>query len=242
MAQYTTGEIAKLCGITVRTVQYYDARGILTPSALSEGGRRLYSQADLEKMKVVCLLRELDIPIRSVQELLQEKNSREVITLLLSQQEKALSQEIAEKQRKKDKLIRLRQGIECAQDFSFQTIGDIAHRMENKKKLDQIHWTMVLTGIPFTIMEWTAILLWILHGNWWLFAAYLPLAVAYGALVSRYYFRRVSYICPQCHKIFRPGFWEAFFARHTPSLRKLHCPDCGYYGFCVETVAEKEDS
>ncbi len=39
MAQYTTGEIAKLCGITVRTVQYYDTRGILTPSALSEGGR-----------------------------------------------------------------------------------------------------------------------------------------------------------------------------------------------------------
>lgn len=54
MSQYTTGEIAKLCGVTVRTVQYYDARGILIPSALSEGGRRLYSEDDLKRLKVIC--------------------------------------------------------------------------------------------------------------------------------------------------------------------------------------------
>lgn len=42
MSKYTTGEIAKLCGVSVRTVQYYDTRNILTPSELTEGGRRLY--------------------------------------------------------------------------------------------------------------------------------------------------------------------------------------------------------
>ena len=57
MSQYTTGEIAKLCAVTVRTVQYYDKRGILVPSALSEGGRRLYSDDDLSRMKVICFLR-----------------------------------------------------------------------------------------------------------------------------------------------------------------------------------------
>ena len=50
MAQYTTGELAKECGITVRTVQFYDQRGILVPSALTEGGRRLYSEEDLKKL------------------------------------------------------------------------------------------------------------------------------------------------------------------------------------------------
>ena len=51
MSQYTTGEIAKLCGVSVRTVQYYDSRNILTPTALSEGGRRLYSEQDLQKLR-----------------------------------------------------------------------------------------------------------------------------------------------------------------------------------------------
>ena len=50
MSKYTTGEIAKLCGVSVRTVQYYDERGILIPSELSEGGRRLYSEDDYKKI------------------------------------------------------------------------------------------------------------------------------------------------------------------------------------------------
>ena len=66
MSKYTTGEIAKLCGVTVRTVQYYDTRGILSPSELSEGGRRLYSEDDLKQMRVICFLRELDLPINSI--------------------------------------------------------------------------------------------------------------------------------------------------------------------------------
>ncbi len=31
---YTTGELAALCGVTVRTVQYYDARGMILPTAV----------------------------------------------------------------------------------------------------------------------------------------------------------------------------------------------------------------
>lgn len=48
MSKYTTGELAKLCNVSVRTVQYYDSRNILVPSELSEGGRRLYSE-EIEK-------------------------------------------------------------------------------------------------------------------------------------------------------------------------------------------------
>ncbi|MET3634891.1 DNA-binding transcriptional MerR regulator [Streptococcus porcorum] len=43
---YSTGELAKLAGVSVRTVQYYDQRGILVPSELTEAGRRIYSDRD----------------------------------------------------------------------------------------------------------------------------------------------------------------------------------------------------
>lgn len=42
---YTTGDLAKLAGVSVRTVQYYDKRGILSPSDLTEGGRRIYGES-----------------------------------------------------------------------------------------------------------------------------------------------------------------------------------------------------
>ena len=66
MSQYTTGQIAKLCGVTVRTVQYYDDRGLLIPSELTEGGRRLYSEEDLKRLQVICFLRSLEsYPVQS---------------------------------------------------------------------------------------------------------------------------------------------------------------------------------
>ena len=76
MSKYTTGELAKLAGVTVRTVQYYDSRGILTPSELTEGGRRLYSEDDLKLLKVICFLREVDLPIDAISKILKEEHPR----------------------------------------------------------------------------------------------------------------------------------------------------------------------
>ena len=81
MSMYTTGEIAKLCGVSVRTVQYYDTRDILVPSELSEGGRRLYSEEDLKRMKIICFLRDLDMPINTISQLFTEEHPENVIDL-----------------------------------------------------------------------------------------------------------------------------------------------------------------
>ena len=93
MSQYTTGEMAKACGVTVRTVQYYDTRGILTPSALSEGGRRLYDDGDLQKLKVICFLREIGLSIDVIGQLFSEEHPENVIEVLLEQQEQELRTE-----------------------------------------------------------------------------------------------------------------------------------------------------
>ena len=84
---YTTGEIAKLCHVSVRTVQYYDDRGILTPSALTEGGRRLYSEDDIKRMHIICFLRETGLPINSIAALLADEKPESIISILLEQQE-----------------------------------------------------------------------------------------------------------------------------------------------------------
>ena len=234
MSKYTTGELAKLCGVTVRTVQYYDTRGILIPSELSEGGRRLYSEGDLKRMNIICFLRGLDIPIDAISQILKEEHPEKVISLLIEQQEKALADEISEKQGKLEKLRELKNGLKNKAAYSLESIGDIAVVMESRKKMKKLHRMMILTGIPVTALQWFSIIFWILRGVWWPFIVWLLVAAVWGTLVSLYYFTHIKYICPECHEVFRPAFKEAFWANHTPTARKLTCTACGCKGFCVE--------
>lgn len=238
MSKYTTGEVAKLCSVTVRTVQYYDTRGILIPSELSEGGRRLYSEEDLKKMRVICFLRELDFPISGIKKLLQEKEPEKVIDVLIAQQEDLLSKEINEKREQLDKLHRLKKELDSIDSFSVESIGDIAHIMENSKKLRRMRVMMVAWGIIAECFEVSSIILWIKTGLWIPSVVGLAVFVGICVWISMYYFKSVAYICPQCHHIFKPKFKESFWAYHTMKTRRLRCPECGEKSMCVETYSE----
>lgn len=241
MSKYTTGEIAKLCGVSVRTVQYYDSRNILVPSELSEGGRRLYSEDDLKRMRIICFLREAGLPINSIGELFAEEHPEKIISILLDQHEQTLREELEEQQNKLSIVETIKRELKEVKNFSVESIGDIAFVMKNKNKLRKMRWLMVLTGIPVTALQWVSIVLWITHGLWWLFAIWACVAIPWGIIVSINYFKRVAYICPECHEVFKPRFREVFWAYHTPKMRRLTCPKCGHKGLCVEVYAEKED-
>ena len=240
MSQYTTGEIAKLCGVTVRTIQYYDTRGILTPSDLTEGGRRLYSEDDVRRCRIICFLREIGLSIDTIGKLLMEDDPGSVIEILLSQQEKLLEDEIGERREKLAQLDGLRRGLKSVEHFSVESIGDIANTMKNKNKLHRFRWFMVLTGIPIAVLQWAGILLWALKGVWWVFVVWAVAAIPFAIFLSRYYYKKIDYICPQCHTVFKPSFKEFTFSTHTATTRKLTCTCCGHKGFCVETWAGDE--
>lgn len=240
MSKYTTGEIAKLCEVSVRTVQYYDARGILVPSTLSEGGRRLYSEEDVKRLRIICFLRKTGLPIGSIAQLLKEEDPGSVIEILLDQQEQLLRQEIAECDQQLETLFGIRRGMKSIERFSVESIGDIAHQMSNRKKLFKLRAFMLGAGLGMEAVEIVLLILSIKTGNWWIFALGMCLVnVPLGVWVSAVYMKRTAYICPQCHEVFVPGFWENFWAYHTPRARKLTCPHCGHKGMCVETYREE---
>lgn len=239
MSKYTTGEIAKLCGVSVRTVQYYDSREILMPSELSDGGRRLYSENDLKKMKVVCYLREIGFSINDVKKLLNESNSKKVISFIVKRQRELLESEISEKKAQLLKVENVLSGITNSEDFSLEKICDMENVMEDKKALRKFRTNLLLQGIGIDIVQILAIALWVVKGIWIPFAIVMPIVVIWAIFISRWYFNKVNYICPECGAIFKPKFKEAFFAGHTTNTRKLTCPNCGKKSFCLETTKEK---
>lgn len=239
MSKYTTGELAKLCGVTVRTVQYYDGRGILVPSALSEGGRRLYSEADLRRMQIICFLRELGLPINAIGQLLDEDSPENVLEILLEQQTQVLREEIEDRQDKLERLELLRRELRNVANPDIETVGDIANLMKNRKKLKRMRRNIFLIGIPVEAVEIFTLVYGALSGCWWPFAVGLVLEAIAAVWLSIYYYRTVAYICPQCHGVFKPTFGQMFWARHTPTTRKLKCTACGHKGFCVETVSSE---
>ncbi|MBO5097296.1 MAG: MerR family transcriptional regulator [Agathobacter sp.] len=237
---YTTGEVAKLCGVSVRTVQYYDTRNILIPSELSEGGRRLYSEEDVKRMKIICFLRDAGISINNIEELLSEDAPDKVISILIEQQEKLLEEELRERQGKLNLLGQMKKELKSIEHFSVESIGDIAYAMENRKNMQKLHAILLISGIPIGILQWGSIIYGIATGIWWPVVVYLIAVVPYGFWISNYYFKRVAYICPECHAVFEPNFKEAFWANHTPTLRKLTCTSCGHKGFCIEIYKKEE--
>lgn len=235
MSNYTTGELAKLAGVTVRTVQYYDSRGILIPSDFSEGGRRLYTENDLKKLRIICFLRDLGLSLNHVGDILEADNAPKVINLLLEEQKKTLETEVAERKNQLDRIDGIQTEMKNIANFSVENLGDVAYVMENKKKMKKVYSVILGIGLVLDGLELGAFIYAIKTGNWWLFAGVLLLMLIVLFPLMEFYHKYTVYICPECHEVFKPKKAEWFWANHTPKTRKLTCPCCSYKGFCVET-------
>ena len=82
----TVGEVAKKMGTTVRTLQYYDKEELLSPSAESEGGRRLYTDKDLVTLHQILSLKSLGFSLDDIKRcLISLETPTEVATALTEQ-------------------------------------------------------------------------------------------------------------------------------------------------------------
>ncbi|MFZ2537871.1 MAG: MerR family transcriptional regulator [Oscillospiraceae bacterium] len=63
-------EVAKLTGLTVRTLHYYDEIGLLKPSKITKAGYRLYDEEALATLQQILFFRELDFPLNEIKEIM----------------------------------------------------------------------------------------------------------------------------------------------------------------------------
>ena len=72
MDEYTVGEVARLSGVSVRTLHHYDSIGLLSPGTRSASGYRLYREADLRQLRQVLFYRELDFGLDEIAAILAD--------------------------------------------------------------------------------------------------------------------------------------------------------------------------
>jgi len=79
---YTISELAKLAGISTRTLRYYDEINLISPSFVNDAGYRLYDQQAVDTLQQVLFYRELKLDLKTIQRLLSEAdgNVNEVLT------------------------------------------------------------------------------------------------------------------------------------------------------------------
>lgn len=71
------GALAKLAGVTVRTLHHYDEIGLLVPSERTAAGYRSYTDADVARLQRILFYRELELPLDRIHALLSDPEADE---------------------------------------------------------------------------------------------------------------------------------------------------------------------
>lgn len=135
MNLWTTGEVAKQRGISVRTLRYYDQIKLLKPSFRDENGKRFYAEEDLIKLEKIIILKKLSLPLDDIHEVLEKLTYKQILMShynYLREQQAKLEMSISHT----TSLIHM---LDLNEQLSWEKISTIVYHAEennNKKWLD----------------------------------------------------------------------------------------------------------
>ena len=106
---YTAGEIARIAGVSLRTIRYYDTKGLLSPISHSEAGYRYYDKSSLSLLQRILMLKYLDFSLEQIQRMIAAQETNALDQQAILEQQKSLLLQ------KKERLEQLISTIELAQ-------------------------------------------------------------------------------------------------------------------------------
>lgn len=72
--EYTINQLAKLAGVSTRTLRYYDQCGLLPPKAVRSNGYRIYGETEVNRLQQILFYRELGVDLSEIGRILAEKD------------------------------------------------------------------------------------------------------------------------------------------------------------------------
>ena len=79
--EYTVNKLAKLAGISTRTLRYYDELGILKPARINSSGYRIYGEAEVDILQQILFFRELNVSLENIKKIITSRDFDRTETL-----------------------------------------------------------------------------------------------------------------------------------------------------------------
>lgn len=121
----TVGQLAKKMGTTVRTLQYYDKEGVLSPTTESEGGRRLYTSKDMIKLHQIQSLKTLGFTLKEIKDKIVSLETPSEVAMVLNEQSRAIQQKINQLSESVIAIEMLKSEVLQMQTVDFEKYADI---------------------------------------------------------------------------------------------------------------------
>lgn len=127
---YSSGEFAARAHVSLRTVRYYDRIGLLSPSAHSDAGARLYNDADLGRMQQILLYKYLGFSLDDIREMTMAGADQHFLLETMRVQQKLVQERIGQMQAVAEALSStmsaLKKGQEVDYDHMLALIDSVA--------------------------------------------------------------------------------------------------------------------
>lgn len=79
--EYSINKLAKLAGVSTRTLRYYDEIKLLSPDRVSSNGYRVYGQKEVDLLQQILFYRELGVPLDEIRKIIRHREYDGIIAL-----------------------------------------------------------------------------------------------------------------------------------------------------------------
>jgi MerR family Zn(II)-responsive transcriptional regulator of zntA len=113
-ADFSSGDLARATGNTVRTIRFYEEEGLLVPAVVSDGGHRRYTEDDLERLRLITDLRELGLSLCEIKSILELRSGCHSAAEFAMRFQEVVGTHLEEAQRRLERLRRMRREMVAA--------------------------------------------------------------------------------------------------------------------------------
>ncbi|KRL27845.1 transcriptional regulator, MerR family [Limosilactobacillus frumenti DSM 13145] len=231
---YSSGQLAKQCHVSVRTVQYYDRQGLLHATRTAHNHRQ-YQQADLLRLQQIITYRQLGFSIKDIKELLDSQDNIPVLQALIKKQQQVTRQILQQSQLQIENLSFMEKHLDHFGVLPQHWDQNLNFNLQQSHKLHRFRSKMLIRGAVVDLLLWGSLAVVVWQGvsiSWFIVGLVISLLLCLE--ITWAYYHHARYLCPHCQSIFVPHFKQWFWAAHTPNTRKLKCPECHQKSFCIE--------